>query len=472
MEPTPWIPVIEDDRTPAYVAIADAIAADVRAGRLRPGQRLPPQRILAERLGFDFTTVGRAYAEARRRGDVEARVGQGTFVRGTRRRAPAEVPRPAAPPAPRLVDMMMNQPPIPEDPALAERLSRGALAVLAEADPAGWLLRYPDAGDREAGRAAGLRWLASCGLVGVEADRVVVCPGTQSAMLSLLSALTRPGDAVLTEALTYPGFKAVASQLGLRLVGLPMDAEGLDPDALRAACAEHRPKALYCTPTLHNPTTATMSAQRRRAVASVLRERGLPAIEDGIYAPLAEGGPPPLAALAPELTYHVAGLAKCLSPALRIAYLVAPDARRAQQVAAAQRATSLMASPLTAAVAARLIEDGTAAAVLGGVRTEAMARQRMARALLPPDLVSSRPEAYHLWLGLPDGWTRAEFAAHLRAQGIAVAVSDTFAAPPSRAPEALRICLGAAADRAETRWVLDTLAQALDQSRAPAIGII
>jgi len=476
--PGEWTPRLGGRDKPAYIAIADAIADDLRDGRLFPGQRLPPQRALAARIGLDFTTVSRAYGEARRRGLVDAHVGQGTFVRG-----PAAPPPPT--PAPSMVrrepvgmpfiDMTMNQPPIPDHPDLLDRLRREAGEAVAAMDPHA-LLRYPESVGADGGstdKAAGVLWLQDR-MPGITADRLTLCPGTQGALLALLTLLARPGDTVCAEALTYPGFKAVARQVGLSVVGVPMDRDGLDPQALRAVFERHRPKLLYCMPTLHNPTTATMPLERREAVITLAREFGVCIVEDDIYGPLIEAGngsgPPPLAHLAPDLVFHIAGLAKCLSPALRLAYVAAPDARQAMRVTGALRATTLMASPVTCAIASRWITGGAAAALLSAVREEAVARQGLAAALLPPDVFASGAEGFHIWLNLPPSWTRGEFATHLRTRGIAAVVGDTFAVGDP-VPDALRLCLGAAADRAEARWVLSVVADALEQSPALA-GVI
>ncbi|WP_448206989.1 aminotransferase-like domain-containing protein [Azospirillum sp. sgz302134] len=466
-----WVPDIADRAKPVYLAIADAIAADITIGRLTAGQRLPPQRLLAERMGIDFTTVSRAYGEARRRGLVDAHVGQGTYVR-----AAAQAPRPtleqSSPtpprPAPSLVDMTMNQPPLPDAPALLARL-RQDMAVVTSGLALPELLRYPEAGDQQEERAAGAHWLRDR-LPQLAVERVLVAPGTQGAILALLSALARPGDTVCAEALTYPGFRAVAAQLGLRVVGVPMDGDGIDPDALRTALAQHRPKALYCIPTFHNPTTATMPPERRKAVVEAAHDFNVPIIEDDIYGPLPDPSPPPLAALAPEITFHIAGLAKCVSPMLRVAYVVTPGARQTLRVATALRATMLMASPLTTAIARRWILDGTAEAVRDAIRAEAMERRTLAESILPAGSIATKREAFHLWLRLPDAWSRGEFNAHLRSQGIAAVAADTFATTPD-APEALRICLGSPIDRAETRRVLSILAEALEQIPASA-GVI
>lgn len=461
-----WVPDVRKGVKPVYLAIADAIAGDVRTGRLAPGQRLPPQRLLADQLGLDFTTVARAYSEARQRGLVDARVGQGTFVR-----PPAAGPGPGRVPtaAGGVVDMTMNVPPDPQDAALAERMRQGLVGLGADFDPRA-LLRYQDGAGLPADRAAGVEWLRHR-LPGLGVERVLVCSGTQGALLAALTTLARPGDAVCCEALTYPGFKALAAQLGVRLVGLALDADGIDPAAFQAACAEHRPKALYCGPTLHNPTTLVMPRERREAIAAVARRHGVLLIEDDIYGPLVPSAPPPFGALAPDITLHIAGLAKCVAPGLRVAYLVAPDPRHAARLAAGLRATTLMASPLGTALATRWIGDGTAEAILAAVRREAVARQRLAADILGAERGAAWPEAFHIWLRLPEVWTRAEFATHLRTQGLAVVTSDAFAVTRSP-PEAVRIGLGAAAGRDDLRWVLETVADALDQSPAVASTVV
>jgi hypothetical protein len=156
------------------------------------------------------------------------------------------------------------------------------------------------------------------------------------------------------------------------------------PMASPISAPPQMPRLLYCTPTLHNPTTATMPVARREALVAVARRYGVAIVEDDIYAPLLTDGPPALAALAPDIVYHVAGLSKCVSPALRLAYLVAPEARQAARLGQALRATALMPAPLTARLADSWIGDGTAALMVGALRREAMARQAMASARLPP----------------------------------------------------------------------------------------
>src|SRR5215470_1659022 len=102
-----WIPTLSEWHGPLFTRIVDALAADIASGRLVRGQRLPTHRALANALGIDLTTVTRAYGEARRRGLLEAQVGQGTFVSETTMRAASDLAAPVS------IDLSMNLPPQP-----------------------------------------------------------------------------------------------------------------------------------------------------------------------------------------------------------------------------------------------------------------------------------------------------------------------------------------------------------------------
>ena len=175
----------------------------------------------------------------------------------------------------------------------------------------------------------------------------------------------------------------IAAQLGLELVGAADGRGGHRPRRPRQGLPRPAPKALYLNPTLQNPTTLTIPEGRREAIAAVARHHGLPIIEDDAYGFIPTGGVHPIASIAPDLTWHIAGLAKCIGAGLRAAYVVAPDARSGWPFAAALRASNVMASPLTVALATRWIDDGTADMILRFIRTETAARQKLAAAILP-----------------------------------------------------------------------------------------
>jgi DNA-binding transcriptional MocR family regulator len=445
-----WNPAGRIGSGPLYRAIADVIASDIANGQLRAGDRLPTHRALAGALGIDLTTVTRAYGEARARGLVDTAVGRGTFVR-------ERVVIPPAVPAVEL-DLSMNIPPRPLGIDLQAALSRTMAAVTRRADLLR-LLSYQPAGGALADRAAGAAWLAPV-LPGLPAERVLITGGAQAALAALLTALVRPGRVVLSGHYTYPGFRAAAAALGLAVRGVAMDADGLCPDALAAASAAGDVDALYLTPTLHNPTTATLPLERRQAIVDIARHRGFCIIEDDAYGRLPENPLPPLAALGPDVVWHVATLAKVLTPGLRLAYVVAPDVARAAQARTALRAIAQMPPPLSVATASAWIADGTAEAILQGVRVEATARQQLAAGLLPPALISAKVEGHHLWLTLPPGWTETDFVAAARRAGAALVPGSAFAVGQAGGCH-VRVALGAAPDHTGLSLALENIAEIL-----------
>lgn len=451
-----WMPTLERGDGAIYAGIADALAVDIDSGKLSPGQALPTHRELAKALGVDLTTVTRAYNEARRRGLTDSQVGRGTFVRRITLKTRPVRPRTA-------LESTMNAPPQPKAAELGRHLTQ-ALAALERREDFLDLLTYRQTAGSDEDRAAGAEWLRPL-LPALTPDQVLVCNSAQSALLALVTTLVRPGAVVLTEALCYPGFRAVASYLGIPLRGVAMDEEGIIPDALEASCRQGDARALYCVPTIHNPTTATMSLNRRAAIVAVARRHGIVIIEDDAYGLLPRHAPTPLARLAPDITFYVCSLAKTLTPAFRIAYLVTPDAEQTTTLGAALRATTMMASPLMAAMATQWITEGVARAVLNAVRDEAIARQRIAADILHASAFCADPAGHHLWLTLPTAWSRSEFVGYARDLDLVVLPSDAFAVSESP-PNALRVSLGTAQDQEALRRSLRSVAVAL--ARAPA----
>jgi DNA-binding transcriptional MocR family regulator len=442
-----WVADAHSASGPRYLAIANAIGAAMDRGALAPGDRLPPHRALAASLGVDLTTVTRAYAEARRRGLVDSAIGSGTFVRAAPEGEVAQIS----------VDMSMNIPPAPADVSLRELLREGLSRTLRGADVATLMAYRAGAGTREE-RAAGAAWLsASCGAL--PASRVQLASGAQSAMLAIAGVLFRRGDRVATEAATYPGFRALAGHLGLELIPVACDAEGLRPEALEEVCRTGV-KAIYCTPSIQNPTTATMGRRRRGDIIAVARRHELPVIEDAAYDLYPHDPAPALCALAPERVYHVATTAKSLSPGLRLAYIVAPEGAQAA-LTPAIRATAMMASPLLVGLVTGWIRDGTAQAILAGIRTEAVARQALAATILPRAAYDAHPEGLHLWLRLPSYWSAPDFCAYVRGQGLALVPGEAFRAGGAVAENAVRIALGVAPDHGRLEAALRAVAAAL-----------
>lgn len=462
---TIWIPEdLRFDAGPIYLELADALARDIEAGVLQRGQRLPTHRELARRVGVTVGTVTRAYNEAARRGLVGGEVGRGTFVRGDELGDMGDLLDRRQDEA--LVDLRHN---LPVDVGLGEELS-GLLAELAGGRELADLFGYQQHGGVPEHRRAGAEWMARFGLE-AEPERVLVTGGAQHGMSVALATVAKPGDVVLTEELTYPGMKALANLLRLRLVGVEMDGHGLVPDSLEAACRATGARVLYCMPTIHNPLATVMPLERRQRIVEVAREHGLAIVEDDSYGFLDPQAPPPLSQLAPDLGYYITSASKSLTPGLRIGYLAAPQ-RMIDRLTSSLWAITYMSSPFMAEVAARLVRGGGGERLVEGKRREARERQTLARELLAGATYDAHPASYHLWLHLPEPWRCDDFVQQARLRGVAVTPAEAFVVGRGDAPHAVRVCLGAVRSRARLADGLRVLAELAAEEPAPCCSVV
>lgn len=462
---TIWAPDISQYDGPRYLAIADALTADIRGRRLAPGDRLPTHRDLAYRLGVTVGTVTRAYNEAERRGLIGGEVGRGTYVRGDLvRRLPEPFQVASQIPQQALIDLSVNFPtPMSGDALLAESLQ----AIAARPGIARLMDYHPHAGLQQH-REAGAQWMSNFGF-NTSADRVIVTSGGQHAMTAVIGALTQPGDIVVTENLTYPGMRRLADFLRLKLHGLPLDQYGIDPDALDAACRNLAPKALYCVTNIQNPLGYVVPESRRREIAEVCRRHGVKIVEDDLYGFLLDEQVPSLTSFAPELGHYVNSVSKSMCPGLRVGYLAIPPEGQ-EAFAQVVRSTTWMATPLTAEIASNWIQNGTGLRLVHQHKAEAIARQQLAHDILGDWDIQAHRAGYHLWLALPEGWNPDNFALEARLRQVGVSPTGTFALNRT-ANAGVRLCLCAPTERATLKRALETLADLLRQRPANRAGM-
>ncbi len=443
-----WDPDLSKHEGPRYQAIAAAIADAVDQGVLAPGDKLPPQRDLAYRLGVTVGTVSRGYMVAEQRGLVGGEVGRGTFVRVPINGAKEPILQPAAG---AVLDLGINMATMPaHGDALAATLQE-----LAQSPGLENIVRYQHAAGHPEHRAAGARFMARVGL-SVDPDTVVLAHGAQQALGGALEALSRPGDTVLAEALTYSGVVENAERVGVRLEGVALDEEGMVPEALDKAVARTGARLVVVVPTVQNPTAVVMGAERRAAIARVAEARDLTIIEDDVYGYLLPERPPPIATLAPERTVYLTSASKCLAPGLRVGWLAAPDAYR-ERIVDVIYAQSVAQPALNHEIITRWLADGTADRLIVMLRDEIAARQALAETILGTLGPRGNPASFHLILELPEPWRRDEFVAAALAHGIRIVSIASFAVDRSKAKEAVRISLSAAPDRASLEAALVTL---------------
>lgn len=443
---------------PIYLNVVTVLTQEVREGRLKAGASLPSQRELAKALDVNFTTITRAYDEAKRIGLVQSRHGQGTFVAGPKEIVRTGVEPPSEHGARTPIDLSSTWPPNLE---IASTLAHEVQQLTRERS-FDFLARRGGAVpqmDIEAGQA----WLQPRFETPLD-GRLAIASGTRNALIGLLSSLVGSGGTLLVEALCWPTVRTLATVLGIRLAPVALDGEGMVPEALDAAAEASQAKILYCVPTMQNPTGAVMSLQRRRALIKVARRRGLTLIEDDAFGSLQAEPAPLLGTLAPEITYSIFGLAKLIAPSLRVAYVVAPDAARAERLSDLMRATMQTVPPLEAALATHLIARGALGSLIEQVRKEAQRRQKLARQLLGVHAPSISEEGLFFWLPLTAPWEASDVTARLRREGVLVAEGRNFAVDATQAPNAIRIATGAVKSSDELKLALQRSQSLLSQN--------
>lgn len=430
---------------PLYLQLVQQIQERIRSGALPVGSRLPPIRQLASELGLTRLTVHNAYAELQADGWIESFVGRGSYV-AERPGAKAQMrPSPVLPPTPPL-----------RPGALGEimRLSQQP-GIISFAQAAGARETFPQ---REFARiiqqilSEDNRALFDYGLtqgetilreqlarhlldraVQVPPEQIVVVAGAQQGMDIALRVLVRPGDTVLVEQPTYLGMIERMQMQGLKLVAVPIDDQGIRPDALETAIAQHQPRLLYTIPSFHNPTGVSMSDERQEALLDVVRRHRLPVLEDDIYGHLVYDGPPPLPLKARDTTglvLYLTSFSKTLMPGLRLGLLAAAPPLL-EPLVGMKRLADMHSPQLIQRAVAEYLARGYFAAHLR--TTRALYRERrdaMINSLqrfFPSDASWTVPNGgLCIWVGLPAGVRATELYQAAVERGVAFAPGQVF----------------------------------------------
>ncbi len=280
-----------------------------------------------------------------------------------------------------------------------------------------------------------------------DADDLLVTTGSQQALSLIATALVEPGDTVLVESPCYLAALQAFDLAGARVVAVPGDDDGMDPEALEELVVAERPKLLYTVPTFQNPTGRTVPAGRRAAVASVAARRGLWIVEDDPYGELRfEGERVPWIAACPgaeDRTALLGSFSKVMAPGLRLGWLRAPAALLAA-CAVAKQAADLHTPTVNQLAAARYLADRDLDAHVARVAAAYRERRDAMLAGLPGALPEgstwTRPQGgMFLWARLPASYdTTALFPTAARHNVAYVPGAPFHAGEPDRAT--LRLC--------------------------------
>ncbi|MCI4660997.1 MAG: PLP-dependent aminotransferase family protein [Neomegalonema sp.] len=462
MSQTKWMPQLEGEG-PRYRILADAIAAAIKSGVLSAGEKLPPVRDLAWDLKVTPGTVSRAYQLAENRGLVEGQVGRGTFVidqSGPQVGVSGFINEVEIGNA---VDLRLNlAPDIGQDAWLTEALER----VIAKKGPLPLTQMHRFGAPDAEQRAVAAQWLARGGIPERPEDLILSAGAQQGVMIALL-ATTGGSDALaLSEPIIHPGLKDCARSIGMRLEPVEQDRDGLVPEALEAACKRYRPGALILTLNNQNPTLITTPPERRAQIAAIARAQDIQIVEDDVYGWLQEARPPSMPHFAPERSWYVGSLSKCIAAGLRAGFLLTPPGE-GPRAARILQSTTQHTSWLVTALITEVLGSGLADEIRQKLRLATLRRRQVVERMLGP--VARRCGAEMVlcdhtciaWLCLPEPWRASDFVAACEARGVLIKSAEAFAVGRAPAPHAVRIGYGVVPEDPELTLGLERIADVL-----------
>ena len=439
-EITDTILTLADNGLPLHERVAQAVETAIASGRYRAGERLPTHRQLAQQLSVSIGSVTRAIDALSSRGVVRGETGRGTFVLA---QAGGEADD-------GIVDLSTNAPPPVIAPhrmtEASELANRNALALANGG--------YIDLSgtDRQRGVVAG--WLTAT-RTPLRTDEILLCNGAQQGLHLAFAALRERSTIILTESATFPGAIAAAANLGMTMIPVTHDGEGMEPAALDAALANTGAKTLYLTPVAQNPLGFETGPERRRAIAALVERHDAMIVEDDIYGFYAAKGTLTFRQRMPERVVYISSLSKSLTPLIRLG-VIAPPARLMGTIRKRMRAEGWGLPPYVAELGAAMIETGLADEAVVALRAEALARLELTRSILGIGAVPMPGGTPHLFL--PMAPIKAEQFAR-RASEAGVRLTPPSAGQVGEAPVAgLRICIMAPRSRATLERALRILA--------------
>ncbi len=485
-------------RLPLTQQLVDELRRRVQAGSLGPGERLPPVRSLAERLSVTPETVAGAYRRLVEEGYLRGEVGRGTFVAAPPLRAEEDLLAPfeaggalppfatpaAAPGPPAHRDLLR----LASQPGLVSFAASVAALDLAPVEPLrralSDVLREEGAKALQVGATPGYPQLrrSIAALLeerGLNVDPALVCvtSGCQQGIDLAAKVFVAAGDAVLVEQPSFLGALEAFRARGARVIGVPVEHDGLRVDALPSLIQRHRPKLLYCMPSYQNPTGRSLSPDKRRSLLRVAATFDLPIVEDDSAGFFHLDGPAQPSLKSDDqagYVIHLGTFSKLIAAGLRLGWLVA-DAPVFEKLVAAKYASDLSSDALVQRAVYRLLEDGTLQAHL--LQARATYRERrdvLVSALQHSGLGNFTPPdgGFNVWLELPeDGPTSTELYLEAVRRGVAFVPGPFFfsagGASSLAATRGLRLSYSALAPDALRRGV-DLLTDAVKALRVGA----
>lgn len=448
------ISINRESRKPIYLQIKNQIEHLIAIGNLPANFVLPAERTLCQKLGVNRSTVIKAYMELKADGLVESRVGSGTVV--------------LAPLSKDTTQDKMYIPPLRWGQFESKRASRAGeqtinniLSVFEKEKIISFASGISSEDAHEIGLMAKLQnqiieryrekvfmptpvdgsmelktaiksYLQENG-INAETKQIMVTSGSQQAIEFFARLLIEPGDVILAEEPTYIGAIQAFESYEAKIIGIPMDEQGIRLDILEACLIKYRPKFIYTQPNFHNPTGLSMSLERRKGLLKLAYYYNLPILEDDPYGELyyEENRMPTLKSLdSNEYVVYLSSFSKTISFSLRVGFVAASENIISRFIRFKQ-ITDIQTSTFSQLIINEFLRGGHMRPHLEYLR-KIYKRKRdlmldeLNKGYLNGMTITAPKGGYFIWLRLPDHIPMNEFVKGLADRGVVVMQGDIF----------------------------------------------
>ncbi|MGX9418215.1 aminotransferase-like domain-containing protein [Vibrio sp. WJH972] len=440
---------------PKYQALAWVIEQAIHEGELVDRQKLPPQRQLADALNITHGTVTRAYALLEKKGIVTAKLGAGTYVTLSLDSHSFNSENSVS----NEYDFASSMQPMLGQQLLVKK----ALSALAnDIGAIESVMNYSYQGiDRH--KTTFLSWLATRD---IQANKSDICftYGAQQGIYTCLQLLTRPEDFILHEDLSYPGFFRAVGASHVTPLGVPITDEGLDLEVLEQYCQQFKPKLLYITPNMQNPTNTRYTTEQLDRIVELSIKYQFYIIEDDVNYCLPEDWHLPLQQRAKDRVFYVSSLSKYVAGGLRIAYTLVPE-KWQQAFNDHIHSQSWMVPTISFELGSRFILSDEFKQNQAYLADEIRYRRAKFSEMVARYGFTTRQGGLNIWLTLPDSINVDHFNRVLISNRIKVRPADLFCSFNPQRPnqQGFRISLGGFTTRNQFEHGVDIFEEALQQ---------
>ncbi|QQE75665.1 PLP-dependent aminotransferase family protein [Brevibacillus composti] len=444
-------------RKAIYTRVYNQLRYEILSGEIAIGSPLPPERKLAEQLGVSRNTIVRAYSELEAEGFIVSRMGSGRYVE-------------ALHPAPSHAQTHWGKQASGKLAAAPSHMAE--LLSVTDTYPNTINFAHGDGGkhtlesscfsDYVKSTAEQLHSYYFTSVQGLpelrerlvawmdmepisSPEQVVITSGSQEGLYLITSLLARPGDLVVTEMPTYFGSLQLFQSLGVQIIPVPMDANGMRIDVLEGILARYRPRFLYTVPTYHNPTGWTMSLDRRKKLLALSERYQLPIVEDDAYRHLHLDAEPPPSLKSMDRTGNVIYLntfSKLLFPGLRVGWVAAN--RSFARLLTRMKELSITTNTLGQLALAAYLRDDALRPHLQEVRKQYAEQAAIMAGHLdrfrPLGIRYERPAGgFYFWVSLPEEINPRQLMTECLQQGVSFTCGDMFLLREAEQPY-IRLC--------------------------------